>query len=87
MPIPRTALWVRGMRLTAEHRRALEAVQAGATHDQLGDLLTRPEFVDLVNWHLVRCEAVDREIGKAVDFWMLTRAGHGALDSGIKDSE
>jgi hypothetical protein len=85
MPTRWTALFVRGMRLTAEHRRALEAVQAGATHDQLGELLTRPEFVDLVNWDLVRCEAVDREIGKAVDFWMLTRAGHGALDSGSKD--
>jgi len=85
MPNSSAVLWVRPMRLTAEHRRALEAVQAGATHDQLGELLTRPEFVDLVNWQLVRCEAVDREIGQAVDFWMLTRAGHGALHSGTKD--
>ena len=64
------------MRLTREHLRALEAVRDGGSRDQLGDLVTAPEFVDLVNWQLIVSH-----YGVESDFWRLTDAGREALEA------
>ena len=77
------------MELTAEHREILEAIgPSGATNQQLGDLVNRPAFAELVTADYMASEEFDRlETGQdtrlpheQVLHWRLTPRGTQALN-------